>query len=158
MRFLKRWNSAAPGNSQRPGCLGVREGLTLIEVMAGLAILGSVLVAVVMARGRYLDQSVAARHKAEAVRVADALLTQWWDDIEQLPRAESGDVDGFRWETQTRQPEALIELEAEVLRLSLFQLEAIGDGSYEPILSVEVVVPAPPESPDTEEGATDEAA
>lgn len=128
-------------------------GFTLIEVMAGLAILGSVLVAVVMARGRYLEQSVAARHKAEAVRVADGLLTQWWSDPERLPRSDSGEVEGFRWETQSRQPEALADLQAEVLTLSLFPPDEADDAEaeYEPILDIEIVIPAPPEAPEAPE-------
>jgi type II secretory pathway pseudopilin PulG len=76
--------------------------MTLVEVMAALAILGFVLTAVLAARGRYLHQYALAQEKHQAVRIADELLADWYrSDL--LPAApSSGRVPGHNewwWRT-----------------------------------------------------------
>ena len=50
---------------------------TLIEVLAGLMILGTLLVSMILAKQNLLDQQARARQKLDAVRLADALLAYW---------------------------------------------------------------------------------
>ena len=51
--------------------------MTLVEVVAGLALLGSVLVALLLARAAYLRQWARADRQLQAVAAADELLTVW---------------------------------------------------------------------------------
>jgi hypothetical protein len=64
--------------------------MTLIEVAAGLAILGTLMASLLVARSRYLRQWATAGRKQEAVIAADALLSAWWNQIETLPRHGTG--------------------------------------------------------------------
>lgn len=54
--------------------------MTLIEVLASLMLMGSILVALVIARGRLSSQHVLAIQKQDAVQAADRLLAAWWAD------------------------------------------------------------------------------
>src|SRR5688572_15241286 len=78
-------------------------GMTLIEVLAGVALLGSLLVGVVLARGRYIRQWTTAQHRLEAVQAADALLNQWWASEDSVPRSgmgSCGERRSLRWQTR----------------------------------------------------------
>lgn len=57
---------------------GRRRALTLIEVVAALALLALVLGAAVTARGRLVRSGVAARERREAVVALDTALNDWW--------------------------------------------------------------------------------
>ena len=74
---------------------------TLIEVLAGLMILGTLLVSMILAKQNLLDQQARARRKLDAVRLADALLAYWHvtsarlpgnDPLPLMPRNEQGYV------------------------------------------------------------------
>src|SRR5688500_6139833 len=95
----------APAGKPRPSPRPTRRrGMTLVEVVGGLALLGTLLVAVLLARGRYIRQAAIADRRLQAVAAADALLAQWHQDPRSLPRAASGDVPGdgqFTWRTRT---------------------------------------------------------
>src|SRR5688500_4635616 len=52
-------------------------GMTLVEVMAGLVVLGTLLAAVTVARGRFLRQWAEADRRMQATRAVDALLSEW---------------------------------------------------------------------------------
>ena len=78
---------------------------TLIEVLAGLMILGTLLVSMILAKQNLLDQQARARRKLDAVRLADALLSYWQvtstnapapgpgnDPLPLVPRNEQGYV------------------------------------------------------------------
>jgi prepilin-type N-terminal cleavage/methylation domain-containing protein len=98
-------------------------GLTLIEVMAGLAILGTLLASLVVARGRYVHQWALATRKEEAVQAADRLLAAWWINPDKLPRNAAGDVpDGkLRWRTHVVESVAAEDLKVQIVRLELFE-------------------------------------
>ena len=80
--------------------------MTLIEVMAALAILGSLLVGILLAKNRLSQQSALASRRLDAVAAADGLLTSWRHSEEGIPREASGEVpgyNGFAWETKMRE-------------------------------------------------------
>src|SRR5687768_10832178 len=52
-------------------------GATLIEVLAGLVLLGTILSSALVARGRFQRQWRAAEDKLAAVRAGDELVAQW---------------------------------------------------------------------------------
>ena len=51
--------------------------MTLIEVVAGLALMGTLLTAVLVGGSRHLRQLKLAEHKVASVRVLDQFLTTW---------------------------------------------------------------------------------
>ena len=65
-----------------------RQGLTLIEVVAGLALMSSILVAVLFLKSRYARQQAIADHHLKSLSAADALLSIWWQDPKYFPRHE----------------------------------------------------------------------
>src|SRR4051794_8506660 len=88
--------------SRRPMRLRRRPAMTLVEVVAALALLGTLLAAVLVVRVRYARQSAAAERRLQAVAAADALLSAWHRDPRSLPRFGSGQVAGdaqLAWRT-----------------------------------------------------------
>lgn len=102
-------------------------GVTLIEVLAALALLGSLAVAMLLSRGRLIEQHHRARQKLEAVQAADALLATWWADashgsdgpipINQRGRLESHP--GWVWETVAIDCPELNTYQAGIIRLRI---------------------------------------
>jgi hypothetical protein len=117
--------------------------MTLMEVMAGLVILATVLAFVVTARARYLHQAADADARQVAVKAADALLSNWWQDPASVPQNGSGKIDEqLRWETHARSVGPRDELEVDVVRLEVFRSGEVGPDA-KPLVSVEVVTPGP---------------
>ena len=99
-------------------------GLTLIEVIAGLALLGWLLSAVVLAKARYTRQLAQANRGIEAIEAADSLLASWWQDKADVPLPLSGwgevpDSNGLNWRTSQVTNEAVEDLGAVVIRLEI---------------------------------------
>lgn len=120
-----------------------RSGVTLIEVLVALALLGSLAVAMVLSRGRLRDQYDLAEKKMQAVQVADAMLAQWWaGDLKHVPAGLSGHIEGYPgwgWETQPITSRELMSFGAHVVRLRIFDESTLGDPVE--LTSVDVVVP-----------------
>src|SRR3954447_2506410 len=79
-------------------------GLTLVEVVAGLALLATLLVAVLTTKARVTRQWTHAQRKLQDVSAADRLLADWWPRRDDFPRQSSGTVPGdarLRWRTMT---------------------------------------------------------
>lgn len=57
--------------------LSRHKGLTLLEVVAALALLSTLLVAVLAAHDRLAKQTLRGRLRLEAIDAADALLAEW---------------------------------------------------------------------------------
>lgn len=147
-------------------CVGTRHGMTLIEVVLGLAIMGTLLATAVVARGQALKQWRFANDRLVAVEAADTLLKQWWLDKDGesengigggIPIDASGTVNRkndsgpvMRWRTMRHD---LPELEA--FDLISVRVEIYREQSDDKVLaSVDVVVPDP-ESSDAIEGGGD---
>jgi len=114
--------------------------MTLVEVVAGTAILGTVLASVIIADARLTAQARKAAAMQEACEVADGLLEGWWSGQAPLPRNDEGTAAaGGRWRWRMRvvpnkQAEAL---GAEVVALEIFDASR---GSNEPAARVELMV------------------
>lgn len=129
-------------------CGRPQRGMTLIELVAGLALVGSLLVAVLVARGRAAAQWKRAERRAAAVRVADRLLCHWWRDVAALPAPATGDVEdapGFTWRTTVIPREAVERLGARVVRLEVSETTSPTDAS--PLCQVEIVLPEQRDEP-----------
>lgn len=117
--------------------------MTLIEVLASLMLLGTLAVAMVLSRGRLVDQHQRAEAKLEAVRLAENLLAQWWaDGAGAVPIGESGPLEshaGWSWETDRVLSDDLDAFDAQVVRLRI--LENAGDAQSVELTSVDLVLP-----------------
>ena len=98
-----------------------RRGLTLIEVMSGVALLSTLLVGVLLAFGRLAKQMSGANRVIQAVAVADNLLASWHEDDVAVPLEQSGSVPGFgslQWDTAIVNAE-LVSVGVVVVRLTI---------------------------------------
>ncbi|HSW49057.1 MAG TPA: hypothetical protein VLH09_02730 [Bryobacteraceae bacterium] len=114
--------------------------MTLIEVLAGLAILASLLGAILLARSQHARQTVTAQRRLEAVQAADILLTGWWRDPQQFPRSASGPVTGnerLTWRTEIVNAPAASKLQVQIVRLEIRSPSDPG----KPLVRVELVLP-----------------
>jgi len=108
------------------GCC--RRAFTLVEVIASLMLLGTLLVAILVAHRRHVQQIRSAEARLVAVQAADGLLAKWSAEGSWGAATSTGEFEGrrdltWRW-TVIPQPE-LSRLGAAVGRL-----EVVGnDGS-----------------------------
>ena len=118
-----------------------RPGATLIELLAGLVILGTLLVSIAAARGRFARQWVEADRRLSAVRAADKMLGQWMAGAEQnIPVQGQGDLPGVTkctWRTREIRSQGAEELRARVVRLEVFDRTS---RSRDPLFYVEFLV------------------
>ena len=115
--------------------------MTLVEVCAGAALLGTLLTAVVVAESRFAVQSRRAGLRVEACAVVDEILDEWWSAPESFPKEGEGDVSGragWRWRLSGVENEAASELGAHVVRLEVF---APGAERGKPSARVELIRP-----------------
>lgn len=138
------------------------KGMTLIEVVAAVAILGTVLVGIVLAQSRHTRQRSMAARQAVAVQVADAMLSAWWASPDGVPRDAGGGVDGYpglHWRTRVVAHDGIAPLGGEVLRFTMWDSAARhnarpaareNDEAEEPnaLVVVELVVPTDDRSAD----------
>lgn len=116
--------------------------MTLIEVLAGLVVLSTLLVGVVIASARLRGATARVGLRTEAVAAADALIAGWWADREKLPRSAEGDLPGrpgWRWLTRRKAVSPAIEgMDAEVVVVEIFGPDGQPD---RPDAWVELVLP-----------------
>ena len=120
-------------------------GVTLIEVVAGAALLGTLLASILVAQARVKRQACQADRRLEACAVAEELLQKWWARPESLPRSDSGSVDGrdgWSWRTRPVERTDAQAMGAQVVALEVFW-RAGQDQAAEPFLArVELLLPA----------------
>lgn len=68
-----------------------RSGLTLVEVVAGIALLSTLLVSILMSYGAHAGQIRAARQRVQAIEAADRLLSNWMT-LGELPAVGDQDM------------------------------------------------------------------
>lgn len=100
-----------------------RAGLTLIEVIASLAILGTLLTGMLLAKAQLTRQSVAAQRQLEAAEVADRLLTRWVMLEEAVPCPDAGVLEGWRWTTRWLEEDGLAEVASRRVRLEVWPVQ-----------------------------------
>lgn len=126
-----------------------KRGITLVEAVAGTALLGSLLVAVLIASSRLQVQRARSEARLAACGVADGLLEGWWEERDEFPRRAEGPVpgrDGWRWRTEVVENGAAADLGGEVVALEVFAPggspgPAEGGQPLEPAVRVELVLP-----------------
>lgn len=135
-----------------------RKALTLIEVIAALAILGTTATAMLTAYTRALHQMDLTRHRRVAGELADALLLHGefhgerfdvesqgdFTEIEGLP-ADLRDVDRWRWTRTVRRVRPTPTAEMNEVHLQIMRER--DDGRVETLADAYwlIPLPAPPE-------------
>jgi hypothetical protein len=112
--------------------------MTLVEVLASIAILGSVLVAVSVASAELRSQEILARQKLATIALADEILSAIEDPG---PSAESVPIEsapGHSYRIRASEGTDVERLGARVLLFELF-----SEASERAILSVELLAPDP---------------
>lgn len=114
-----------PYNSYRPK----NNGFTLIEVIASLMLVGTLLVAVLMAHRRTTQQTRLAQQRLTAITALDQLLTlranpneQEAGDLQQ-PTGKIPGSNPYHWRTIERNDPAAESFGAMILRIEVFNPE-----------------------------------
>jgi len=122
--------------------------MTLIEVLGGLALLGSVFAAILIAHGRLTQQYDRARRQQQAIAAADWLLLRWHEADIRLTRPDSGQFTnqaGLRWQRRLLPATPKLEkLGARKVRVT------VSDEQVErerPLLSVTLLAPELDDAP-----------
>jgi type II secretory pathway pseudopilin PulG len=116
--------------------------MTLIEVVAGLALLAGVLGGILTVKARVARQSREVAQRQRAISAADAMLRDWFVEPAKFPKLARGLVPGqpeLAWRTfPVRNPQAEA-LGGQVIR---FEIPSDPAGDRPPLVAVEVVVPS----------------
>jgi hypothetical protein len=115
--------------------------MTLIEVLAGLVVLGTVLASVTIARGRFMQQTVVAQQKLLAVQAADELVSSWLSSPAGVVDVPAQGVlrDSLAW--RARQ---VVSRDAEALGVRMIHVDVLEKHSRgRLLLSLEFVAPQP---------------
>lgn len=118
------------------------EGLTLIEVIASIALLGSILVSMLLAHSRLVRQSVRAERTRQATTLADDLLADWFVNGT-VPLSGSGTIPNhpeFRWEVRPIQGIRSLPVEASIVE---FQVRENRSDARKPLFSTELLIEVP---------------
>lgn len=126
-----------------------RRGLTLIEVVAAITILGTLLVGIVLAKSRHTRQRADALSTVQAVQLSDALLSRWWSSRAGVPIGVGGvlsEAESLSWQTRLVEEPGISELGARVVRYEVFVddgKQGLGRDRDDPLVVVDMVVPDP---------------
>ena len=75
VKWMPFWGRLRRGRDRPRSRYG--RGVTLVEVLAGLVVLGTILAAVAVARGRFLRQTAVAEQRIAAAAALEPLLSEW---------------------------------------------------------------------------------
>jgi len=121
-----------------------RTGLTLVEVVAALALLGTLAAGVLTARAAHVRQDRRAAETLLATEAADRLLTDWTAENVPVPTSGSGVLDedlSIGWRTHIVANAPIERIGGQVVRLTV-----IGrDGSS--LFAVDLITTPPPPIP-----------
>jgi type II secretory pathway pseudopilin PulG len=113
-------------------------GVTLIEALAGLVILGTLLVSITIARGRFIRQRALAEQKIAAAAAVDRLVSKWMaGNAAAIPASSQGSLDGlpnYFWRTHIIPDRAASDVGASIVRM-----EVIGNQNSPPIISLDLL-------------------
>ena len=122
-----------------------RSGVTLVEALAGTALLGTLLAAILLANAGVRRQAMTADRRQEACRVADRLLDKWDATWPNLPCDTSGPVENeplWNWRTTSIDNPQADSIGGQVLKVEVYKTD-------QPDVAVQVhlLLPKPKASP-----------
>lgn len=139
------------GSKNSCKCLA-RSGLTLLEVLAGLALLATLLAGVLTAYGNHVRQVRRTQLRLKAADAADRMLTDWFQRPGGFPEEGCGTVPAdvkIDWRTRRLKP-LLAEREEDIpiVRLEMFDGKAKEKNpEVEPILVIDLASSATAKQP-----------
>ena len=138
-----------------------RHGLTLIEVVAGLALMGTLVAAMLSAKGRFTAQHYRAQRVLYATEALDSLLLERWPDLGSIERTEHGELDNHQdmaWRASVIENLTTTDLHCRVIRIEV--IDTLDESDSDPLVDVELLAVDPtyrtqvlesdPTEPDTE--------
>lgn len=117
-----------------------RNGLTLIEVIAGLLLMSTLLVGILTAGSQHMRQLRQAKLRLAAADVAEQALIGWAQSGNKLTAGQCAapNADGLAWRVRPiGKPDAPESLGIEIVRLEVFDIKA--DEAKSPLISVDIV-------------------
>ena len=119
-----------------------RSGMTLIEVLAGIVLLSTLLAMVVISAGRFSASIRRSDRRLEAARLLDDQLARWYAESGRLPLDGEGSLAGgeeaFRWRV-TRLTGGI-----EGLPVRRVLVEVLATKSGDVLVALELLEPIPP--------------
>lgn len=123
-------------------------GFTLMEVVVGLALAATLLVAVLAACGHHLRQLRLADSRMIAIKTADQMLAEWYHRDGRVPINAGGvcrQNSSLTWQTEARTTvlgasSNKNSFKVEFVRLSIFRKEE--NTNTTPLISIEIMQPA----------------
>lgn len=113
--------------------------MTLIEVLAGLVLLSTLLASIVIASGRFAARIRGATNELASVEILEDQLAFWYASAGRLPSAAEGRIDGapeYRWRIIRSNVPVAPNIPARRVRVELF---VPGGGA--PGMSIELLEP-----------------
>lgn len=114
----------------------------MIEVLATLVLLSTLLVGALLASVRHGEQIRQSHLRREMTRLADKMLFAWFQEPNGIPRQRRGEIEGYDnifWQTRPVRGRQHPKLGIEVVRFEI--VDKLKD-RHPVIVSVELVVPA----------------
>ena len=124
----------------RPARGHERQGFTLIEVIAGTVLLGTLVAGIIVSTSAHQRKIRTARLRIEAAALADDLLNDWQQQTEGIPLSGTGllTADGrLHWQTRVVANRVLCGVPVHVVRLHL--LHAQDPTDLKSLVSVDLV-------------------
>jgi len=118
-----------------------RRGLTLLEVIVAMLLLGTLLVMLIVGYNRQAIQIERAAEQIRVMDVAEAQLAEWHLLFGFAPVNEEGEfqIDDKTYRWQTRPVEQMIDRE---FLLGNIAFDVFGEEGDIPVLSLELIVPS----------------
>lgn len=116
-------------------------GMTLVEVVAAIAILGIIVVGLTLARSSHARQIAASRNLADGVHLVDDLIASWWTGRTGVPINSCGVIGPngeWNWKTYVVSNPNLDDIGARVVRVEVHHQS--NPANVQPII-VDLVLP-----------------
>ena len=124
---------------------GHSRGLTLIEVVAGLALLASLGVAMLAILSAHRQQARQAADRLQAADLADQLLAGWYSSSAGIPRNAAGAFarSDYQWTTHIMDQRMIDGYAIEIIRLQI----AARARTAVPLVTINLLSPVPRQLP-----------
>ncbi|MDR2706330.1 MAG: prepilin-type N-terminal cleavage/methylation domain-containing protein [Planctomycetaceae bacterium] len=118
-----------------------KHGLTLIEVVTAMLLLGTLLVSLLVAFSRHAVQMARSSERLRVMQTAESQLADWHLQFGFAPVNEEGEwtIDGKTYHWRTEPIEQMIDRK---MMLGKISFEVFETDSKTPILSLQLIVPS----------------
>lgn len=122
--------------------------MTLLEVLAALVILATLLTGLLMAKGRAERQHALAERRLRAIAAADELIADWWAQ-NAVPSNSAGKFSrhtGLQWQTRTTKAQSEGPAQSPIVRVEIMDVaDKAALASVDLWMPDETPAPAPPD-------------